>query len=131
MKKHIFTALTLALLMIAPYSCEDQLEYTDATRNGVCNVDNPLEDLEWLKDLKQGIQLSMQAAGSQIIQYTYMGEPVFWVDQCYMCADGLIMVYNCNGDVICEFGGIDGRNTCPDFATEATDSTNLFISINN
>lgn len=133
MKKYIFATLTLTLLMVAPYSCEEQLEYTDVA-NKVCNVDNPLEDLEWLKDLKEGIQLSMQAAGSQIIQYNYKGEPVFWVDLCYLCTDNLIHIYNCEGGVIGEIGGafgVDTENTLADFETEATDSTMLFRSINN
>ena len=41
-------------------------------------------------------------------------------------ADGLVLVYNCSGEVICEFGGIDGRNTCADFETEATNPVVLF-----
>jgi hypothetical protein len=36
---------------------------------------------------------------------------------------------NCEGDIICEFGGIDGKNTCLDFDTEATDSTMLFDNV--
>ena len=128
MKKNIFITLTLVLLVVAPYSCEQDMELADMQ---VCNVENPLEDLQWLKDIKQTIQISMGPAGTQIIQYTYEGNPVFWVDLCYMCPDGLIQVYNCEGEVICEFGGIDGKNTCIDFETEATDSTNLFRSINN
>lgn len=128
MKKYIFITLSFAFLMVAPYSCEAPFENANYQ---VCNVENPLEELQWLKDIKQTIQLSMGPAGTQIIQYFYNGEPVFWVDMCYMCADGLIRVYNCDGEVICEFGGIDGRNTCIDFDTEATDSTMLFKSINN
>ncbi len=30
-------------------------------------------------------------------------------------------VYNCQGQVICQFGGIAGLNTCPDFYDTATD----------
>lgn len=128
MKKYIFITLSLAFLLVVPYSCDKALETVNMQ---VCNVDNPLEDIEWLKDIKLSIQLSMRASGSQIIQYTYKGEPVFWVDLCYMCPDNLIQVYNCGGEVICEFGGIDGKNTCVDFETEASDSTMLFRSIQN
>jgi hypothetical protein len=91
-----------------------------------CNADNPLEDLLWLKAIKDVITMRMNSAGAQIIQYTYQGEYVFWIDECYNCPDALITVRNCLGEVICEFGGIDGRNTCPDYATEASDSTMLF-----
>lgn len=114
-------------MLVTPFSCENN-EANDAL---VCNVENPLEDLQWLKDIKQVEQLSMKPTGAQIIQYIYKGEYVFWVDLCYQCPDGLIVVYNCEGEVICEFGGIDGRNTCMDFDTEATDSTMLFYSIQN
>lgn len=125
MKRLFFIISIFFIASIIPLSCEDALENVDA---GICNVDNPLEDLPWLKDIVYSIQLSMRPAGSQIIQYTYKGDYVFWVDMCYQCADGLIEVYNCAGEVICEFGGVDGWNTCPDFETEATDSTNLFQS---
>jgi hypothetical protein len=29
------------------------------------------------------------------------------------------VVYACNGDIICQFGGIAGLNTCLDFAERA------------
>lgn len=125
MKRLLFILFLFFVMSVLPKSCAENLEYADA---GICNVDNPLEDLPWLNDIVYSIQLSMRPTGSQIIQYTYKGEYVFWVDMCYQCADGLIQVYNCTGEVICEFGGIDGRNTCLDFETEATDSTNLFQS---
>ena len=125
MRRLVFILSLFFTVSIIPLSCEDNLE---TSSDQVCNVENPLEDLPWLKDMVQAIQLSMRPTGSQIIQYTYQGDYVFWVDMCYQCADGLIVVYNCAGEVICLFGGIDGRNTCPDFETEATDSTNLFQS---
>lgn len=98
--------------------------------NKVCDVEDPLEDLTWLKEIKDVITMRMSPAGAQIIQYTYHGETVFWIDECYNCPDALVTLHNCEGVVICEFGGIDGRNTCPDFATEATDSTMLFDYVN-
>ncbi len=128
MKKHIFITLSIAFLLVVPYSCEAPL---DTAYLQICNVDDPLEELDWLKDIKRSIQLSMQPAGSEIIQYIYEGEPVFWVDLCYMCPDNLIVVYDCEGKVVCEFGGIDGRITCDDFSFVATDSTMLFRSIQN
>ena len=128
MKKRFYLILTLSCLLATPFSCESS-PYMELTDMQVCNVDNPLEDLKWLKDIKHSIQLSMSPAGTQIIQYTYKGEYVFWVDMCYQCADGLISVYNCQGEVICVFGGIDGRNTCADFETEATESTMFFLMV--
>jgi hypothetical protein len=88
-----------------------------------------LEDILWLKEKKHYLEVNMGLAGWQIIRYKYKGAYVFWIDPCYRCADNLITVYNCNGEAICEFGGIDGRNTCIDFETEATDSTMLIDNV--
>ena len=92
----------------------------------VCGVIDPLEELEWLNDIKPGFDLRASAAGAQIIQYQYKGEYVSLVEDCYNCPDALAFVYNCQGEVICEFGGIDGRITCPDFEEQATDEIVLF-----
>lgn len=102
---------------------------TPKDQDMVCGVTHPLEELYWLHDLKQYFEQRMTPAGSQIVQYTYNGETVFWVDDCYRCSDGMQQVYNCEGDVICQFGGIAGVNTCPDFFEMATDSILLFSSV--
>jgi len=96
----------------------------------VCASDNPLEDIQWLKEKKGFLEVRMTPVGWQIIRYKYNNEYVFWIDECYNCADNLISVYNCEGNVICEFGGIAGLNTCPDFETAATDSTMLVDCVN-
>lgn len=91
-----------------------------------CNSENPTEEIPWLKEIKEDLMKSAKISGFQIIGYTYKGESVFYIDACYYCPDDIKAVYDCNGNVICEFGGITGLNTCPDFETEATDSTMLF-----
>jgi hypothetical protein len=82
--------------------------------------------------LKQLIedQTPDSSAGSQeyyppaeIVSYAYKGKTVYLVDMCIQCPDYRTTVVNCEGQVICEFGGIDGRNTCPDFA----DATRLEV----
>ena len=80
MKRIISIILFITLTTIIQYSCEDQLELSN---DQACNVDNPLEDLSWLKEMKLTIQLRESLAGAQIIQYTYQGDYVFWVDLCY------------------------------------------------
>ncbi|MEP5613653.1 MAG: hypothetical protein ABJP45_15485 [Cyclobacteriaceae bacterium] len=93
-----------------------------------CTPENPLVELEWLANLVDGFESNSQLDGVQIVQYTYQGSSVFLVDTCVGCADGISSVYNCDGDVICEFGGIDGRNTCTDFEG-ATDERYIYSSI--
>ncbi|MBN1118519.1 MAG: hypothetical protein JXA77_15015 [Bacteroidales bacterium] len=67
--------------------------------------------------------------GAQIIQYNYKGETVFMINSCYMCPDALAVVYGCDGEIVCEFGGFAGLNTCPDFYSLATDSLMLWNNV--
>ncbi len=74
---------------------------------------NWLEDK--IKDYKRGDQKV------EIHQATYQGQNVFMVNDCVGCADAMTNVYDCYGEVICQFGGIAGLNTCPDFDDTAID----------
>jgi hypothetical protein len=86
--------------------CREEIKNT-------CNVRNP-RDLPWLRKIID--QNQSHREGAKIVGYTYRGESVFLVNLCEGCPDALTNVYNCKGEVICEFGGIDGRITCPDFS---------------
>ena len=92
----------------------------------VCEVDNPLENLTWLKEIRVGFELSSFYVKRKILQYDYKNETVFFIDSCNGCADNLTIVYNCEGSIICEFGGIGGLNTCADFTAEATNEITLW-----
>jgi hypothetical protein len=118
-------SLFLAVIMLSMLSCKT----SDNNHNLICGTANPLEDLPWLKQIKEVMAMNTRMAGSQIIRYSYKGEDVFWIDMCYNCADDLVSVRNCQGDVICEFGGIAGLNNCPDFHSQASDSTMLFDNV--
>jgi hypothetical protein len=72
----------------------------------------------WLKTLKSELRQNTDVK-SEIIQYVYNNQIVYYVDSCIGCADGLTVVYSCTGEVICQFGGIAGLNTCLDFAEKA------------
>ena len=91
-----------------------------------CDIENPLETIQWLKETKEVFELSMSPSAKRIIQYFYQGECVFLINSCLQCDDNLITVYNVDQDVICEFGGIAGVDTCPDFDTEATGELILY-----
>jgi hypothetical protein len=86
--------------------CREEIKNT-------CNVRNP-RNLAWVKKIVN--ENRSTSSGAKIVQYTYKGESVFLVSLCEGCPDALTTVYNCNGEAICEFGGIDGRITCPDFS---------------
>ena len=114
-------------LIFACTNNKDDAKLTPARE--YCGTTKPLEELTWLKEIKAVMVVNANATGGQIIAYKYEGEDVFWVDDCYSCDDKVVVVYNCEGEVICEFGGISGQNTCPDFAEKATDSVMLFTNV--
>ena len=98
--------------------------------NPSCDYGDPLTEIGWLKELKQTFDQSTQAAGARIIQYEYNDQCVFLIDDCYNCADGLLRVFDAEQNLLCEFGGIDGRNTCPDFYEKASKQVILYSNIN-
>ncbi|MDR2556295.1 MAG: hypothetical protein LBC49_01115 [Bacteroidales bacterium] len=78
----------------------------------VCNVDNPLTDLPWLKaivdeivlDVKNGNPLSVS-----IYQCIYgSNETGFLVE-----IGNMNPFYNCSGEILCIMGGVAGE-TCPE-----------------
>ncbi len=96
-----------------------------------CNADTPIEDISWLKAKKEAFEKLMGSTRIEIHSYFYNNETVFLIDDCMSCADALTVIYNCSGEKICEFGGIDGRNTCPDFKDKATNKKLLWRNYNN
>jgi len=90
--------------------------------------DNPIENIIWIKELVE--RQSMINNTLEITQYNYMGNTVFSVDTCpYNCSDSLINVYDCDQNLICEFGGIAGLNTCPDFDVESINQGTIFSNV--
>lgn len=86
----------------------------DKLEESACDTKRPLHDLPWLKEQQ------LQIHKGEIALYKYNGDDVFLVDDCHQCPDASIFVYDCTGNVICEFGGLASVNTCPDFHDQAT-----------
>lgn len=82
-----------------------------------CNS-NPLQELKWLIKLIEGVKDNPVKV--EIYKCIYKSQEGFIIDKCVRCPDGLVEFYNCEGTVICEFGGMFGRNTCPDFERNVT-----------
>jgi hypothetical protein len=68
----------------------------------------------WLQNLIESLKQN-SVIKSEVILYHYKGESVYYVDACKGCADNLALVYNSRGEIVCQFGGIAGLHTCPDF----------------
>jgi hypothetical protein len=119
----------ILLLMVVASCREDKKDAVLEPGQNYCHTQNPLEDLNWLKELKDSFEISEKATGAQIIGYEYQGNDVFLINSCVGCADEMWQVYDCSGSVICQFGGIAGLDTCPGFFETATDSTMLYNNV--
>ncbi len=89
---------------------------------------NPIKTITWLKEMvanfeKEGFHKQ------KIEQYTYKDKEVYMVYNCYQCPDALTYVYDKDKNVVCEFGGFTGKNTCPDFEKKATQKKLLYTNI--
>ena len=77
-------------------------------KNKVCNVNNPLTDLPWLKAKTASL---IQIQYGSIHQCVYgNGETGFFVAQ-----GDIRTLYNCNGEILCAMGGVTGVTTCSPF----------------
>jgi hypothetical protein len=106
--------LNLVVICMLFSSCTESNTDTSKT---ICLRDATITP-EWLLQIMNDYsQLSDTKAA--IYSYQYKGKCVFMVNDCVDCADNLLKVYNFEGTVICEFGGIIGLNSCPDFQENA------------
>ena len=109
---HMKTVFALALLVLVntAFRCEAPIIVPEESK--YC------PNIDWLLDIIENAQHSSSKA--EVIRYQYKGETVYYINTCIDCADSMAQVYTCSGDVICQFGGIAGFNTCPDFEDTAT-----------
>jgi hypothetical protein len=67
----------------------------------------------WIDDVTKSI--TQNGYKGEITKYIFQNQEVYLIRGCLECADYIDEVRNCEGKTICEFGGIVGKNTCPDF----------------
>lgn len=109
MKKLI--AFLLLAIGISAFQCEDRQSIL-SSESSYCS------DLGWLQTIVQNAQQNSSKA--EVIRYRYNNQTVYHINTCIDCTDSMAQVYTCSGEVICQFGGIAGLNTCPDFENNAT-----------
>lgn len=121
-------ALFFFAIIFTSTSCKKESQKIDdgGIELTTCDIDNPFETIQWLEDTRNGFMAQANPLPKRITQYFYQGECVFLIDGCVGCDDNLTRVYNVNQDLICEFGGIAGVDTCPDFEIEATGELVLY-----
>lgn len=116
-----YLKIFLVALILVLSACNN-----DDENNEICSTENPLEDIVWLSEIRNMFDQDMGPMRQKITQYKYYGKDVFMIESCYQCPDAISIVYDCEKNVVCEFGGIDGRNTCPDFYQNATEEKILY-----
>lgn len=82
-------------------------------------IEDPMEELEWLNDIVERHNSMDVDRKADIYEYTYKDEKLYLADMCVGCPDFITVVFNCRGIIVCEFGGITGKNTCPDIEEES------------
>jgi hypothetical protein len=104
MKKHLQPLhLFIFIFLLLVFSCEK-----DILSDNTCNVDNPLEQLDWLKDTVQNIgQSNPEWAKYYLISMAkYKGETVFIESNCNPLANSVFPVLNCSGELLGVLGEI-------------------------
>ena len=91
MKKLSFTFL-IGIFLLG--SCNEKDDPTP------CGVENPTEDLAWLKSQIQGSQSGSLSEYAYLIQATYKGRTVFsWASCCPFC-NWVAVIQDCQGNVV-------------------------------
>jgi len=75
------------------------------TEYDTCGVENPQENIEWLKELLDN------RFCTEIYSIYFKGKEYISVCDCPQMRDGMIVIYDCQGTKVCEWGGI-GYGIC-------------------
>ena len=104
MKKYLHPVqfFTFVFLLLV-FSCEK-----DILSDNTCNVDNPLEQLDWLKVTIQNIEQSNPEWSKYylVTMAKYSGETVFIISNCNPVANSVFPVLNCSGQLLGVLGEI-------------------------
>lgn len=111
----------LVLFLFFAVSCEKEPKEDDVE---ICGTTKPLEDIEWLKTYVEQAENADELR--EVYWAKYMGEDVFIFPSCEQCYDGMTIVYSCSREQLCNFGGIEGVNTCPDYSEHVSDEKLLW-----
>jgi len=103
--KKLFFIYCLFVTTLTASTCEDSSTF-------------PCEESDWLKQRITSMRVRSSAGKGYIAQYFYKGQTVILIDDCSNCSDAMQVLYDCSGNELCQFGGIAGLNTCPDFESK-------------
>lgn len=110
MKKSFFIAIALvAVTMLMFSACKKDKSVLHFDYEGPCHcgVENPLEDLEWLHRTAESFESTTQWATISICVYDSARQG-FIVNPCVQCPDGMQSLFDCQGNLMGNLGGIAG-----------------------
>ena len=87
-----YLGVTLIIMSFTALSCDND----DKTNSDeICNVSNPAEDLDWLKEAIDNVENDEY---SYFAMADYNGETVFYYGNCNPLINFVSIVMNCNGE---------------------------------
>lgn len=110
MKKTFFIAIALvAVTMLMFSACKKDKSVLHFDYEGPCHcgVENPLEDLEWLHRTAESFESTTQWATISICVYDSARQG-FIVNPCVQCPDVMQSLFDCQGNLMGNLGGITG-----------------------
>jgi len=100
-----FNRILLLLIIVFSISCKDE------SHPVTCNVENPKEDLPWLKSMIQSWESTSTIYTYMYVQQgTYNGQTVFLAGNCCPFCDSYFPVFNCAGDELDGVNILDIKN---------------------
>lgn len=97
--------------------------------NKVKEINNPIEEITWIKEFISETKKSPFPTKAKITQYKFNGEIVYLINGCVDCTDAPSILYNQKKEELCVFGGmIANSNNCPDFFYKASEKKVIWKS---
>jgi len=117
--KSLLFVLTFATITTFFISCDE----VDST---VCTTDDPINDLPWLANMKDSIE--DRGWRGFVNSYTYRGNQVIFINPNPTApeVENLCTARDCNGNVLCSWGGPNLLLTCPSFWSEVSNEQALW-----
>lgn len=98
------------ILLLSTHGCKEK----DDCKNCACGIDEPQENIEWLKYILD------RRFCTEVYLYKYKGQEFIGVHDCPNVYDGGWKIYNCDGTMYCQFVGLNAWCNCPaDFLKNA------------
>ena len=128
MKKNILIFAAFVLISVGGFSACEEKEGT--LKEQVCDVNNPLIDLPWLKKIVDDFENAEEyRQHARIYQCAYKDGIGFLLELCVGCPDHGYLLTSCTGESLCTLWGIAG-NPCKDFDIDF-ENKELIWEINN